>query len=130
MISGACVEATELWVRSREAITIRSLIFPPLIVFDANASLVGQLDRNEFVELVGFSASLADLRIIAHDIERRRHAMAGVVPGSLRLNPEDIASITGLLRIACFSAADFWTLTRRDPKSHCWPIVTQSISND
>jgi hypothetical protein len=107
MMSNACLRATDLWLHSNDAITIRSLIFPPLTVFEANASLIGQLDRNEIIGLVAFSASLADLRIIAHHIEERRLAMAGIIPGPHKLTPQDIESITGLLRTACFGAANF-----------------------
>lgn len=107
MIGSACLQATNLWILSKEAISIRSLIFPVLTVFEANTGRLGQLNRNEIIGLVGVSASLADLRVIAHDIEGRRLAMAGRVPGQLQLTPQDIEPITGLLRSACFRAADF-----------------------
>jgi hypothetical protein len=122
MISGACLHATDLWIRSKDAISIRSLIFPPLTVFEANAARIGQLARDEIIGLVGFSASLADLRIIVHDIEGRRLAMAGLVPGQIKLTPQDIESITGLLRSACFRAADFLEANPERPE----PPLTDS----
>jgi hypothetical protein len=70
--------------------SLRSIIFPPLVVFESNASQIGLLKREEAVSLLGFSGTLFDLRTLA-------------------TNPadDDQEMILGMLKNACLSSATF-----------------------
>jgi hypothetical protein len=78
---------------------LRSLRMPPLTIFRANAGKVGQLTRDEIVHLIGFSATLFDMSVVANDLMGRE--MKGP-----RIR-EDVDMLQGMWSRACRHAAEF-----------------------
>jgi type II secretory pathway pseudopilin PulG len=51
---------------------LRTAKLPHLTIYEANASRIGLLARNEIIGLIGFSGTLHDLSIVVEDMERRQ----------------------------------------------------------
>jgi hypothetical protein len=66
-----CSEAACLW-ETFETFNPRSAALPPLTIYEANASKVGLLMRGEIIPLIAFAGTLADLRNLVNDIQRRK----------------------------------------------------------
>jgi predicted membrane-bound mannosyltransferase len=74
----------------------RSGSLPSLTVFEANASKIGWLNRDEITSLIAFSGTLADIRYLVADLARIG-----------RIDGDDRSNISGMLLNACQYAAKF-----------------------
>jgi hypothetical protein len=95
MISHQC-RLTLTSLRQDILLSIRSGILPPLTIFEANANQIGLLSRDEIVNIIGFSAGLADLRYLVARISQTN-----------RVELDDRQLVITMLANSCRSAATF-----------------------
>jgi hypothetical protein len=102
LVARECLHLAELLSSGDPAqMNLRSLRMPPLTILQANAGKIGLLTRDEIVHLIGFSATLFDMAVVANDLMGRQ------MTGS-RIR-EDTLLLGKMRSKACGHAAEFLT---------------------
>jgi len=101
MIGKQCLEEYRAWTAALESGAgkdVRTAMLPPLTIYNAIASSIGRLTRDEIVSLIGFSSTLADISTVAARIDRDRKGVPPV--------PDDKKALVVLFSHACRLAAE------------------------
>ena len=94
-----CLIELDGWTKAAATSTpksVRTAKLPQLTIYEANASRVGLLTRNEIVSLIGFAGTLHDISVVVEDVN-----------GRASHRPDESQTLQVLFSNACGNAANF-----------------------